>query len=185
MSNKDSIVTIFGSSRPQHGEPEYQIAHELGKLLAEAGCVVCNGGYGGTMEASARGAKDANGRTVGVICDFFSKIANSYIDETIMTKTLNERLMKLVDIADAYIVLKGGTGTLLEFATVWEYMNKHVIASKPIIVIGAFWSSVVTTLKNELIWEGLCDATQYVLQVASPADCVEILQEKLKNSKKE
>jgi uncharacterized protein (TIGR00725 family) len=184
MNKKNFVVTIFGSSRPRHAEPEYTIAYELGKLLTIAGYVVCNGGYGGTMEASACGAKEAAGRTVGITCEFFGKTANTYTDETIVTKTLNERLMKLVDIADAYIVLKGGTGTLLELATVWEYMNKHVIAQKPIVVVGTFLSPVMTILKNELIWEGLGDATQYVSHATSPENCVAILQEKLKNAKK-
>jgi uncharacterized protein (TIGR00725 family) len=49
------IITVYGSSRPKFGEEEYQTAYELGKLLANSGFTVCNGGYGGTMEASAQG----------------------------------------------------------------------------------------------------------------------------------
>ena len=53
------VVTVFGGSHVQEGGPEYASARDLGKLLAQAGYTVCNGGYGGVMEASARGAKDA------------------------------------------------------------------------------------------------------------------------------
>ena len=60
------IVTVFGSSRPGEGDEEYLLAYEVGKNLALNGFTVCNGGYAGIMEASARGAKEAGGKTIGV-----------------------------------------------------------------------------------------------------------------------
>ncbi|MDI6766198.1 MAG: LOG family protein [Bacteroidota bacterium] len=169
------IITIFGSSKPLPGNSDYQTAYELGKLLAEAGFVICNGGYGGVMEASAHGAKDAGGKSIGIITEHFKRFANSNIDEVICVKTLIDRLLKLIELGDAYIVLKGSTGTLVELATVWEYMNKSVIKSKPIIIVGDFWSPVISTLKNELIHEGSEDVTKYVMTVGSPQECVELL----------
>jgi predicted Rossmann-fold nucleotide-binding protein len=83
--------------------------------------------------------------------------------------------MKLVEIADAYVILKGGTGTLLEFAAVWEFMNKRVIDGKPILVIGNFWPPVVNTLKEELVYEGKGEATKFVTIVANLQDCVNVL----------
>ena len=53
----NNVITIFGSSRPVKGDEEYQLAYEVGKQLSLAGFTVCNGGFGGIMEASARGAK--------------------------------------------------------------------------------------------------------------------------------
>ena len=52
-------VSIFGSSLPREGSGAYEEARRLGHLLAKAGMAVCNGGYGGLMEASARGAREA------------------------------------------------------------------------------------------------------------------------------
>ncbi len=179
MPVKKIVVTIFGSSKPKDGDPEYQTAYAVGKALAEEGYVVCNGGYGGTMEASARGATEAGGTTIGITCKFFGRQANSFIDKTLSTMTLNDRLMKLIEFGDAYIVLQGGTGTLVELATVWEYMNKRVMIPKPIIIMGSFWSPVITTLRNELIWEGMGSATQYISEAVSPQECLEILRKKL------
>src|ERR1041385_6341 len=175
MKVSQKIISIFGSSRPQDGDQDYRQAYDLGSLLARAGYTVCSGGYGGTMEASARGAKEAGGKTIGIFTEFFSPVANNYIDETIRTRTLVERLMKLVEIADAYVILKGGTGTLLEFAAVWEFMNKRVIDGKPILVIGNFWPPVVNTLKEELVYEGKGEATKFVTIVANLQDCVNVL----------
>ncbi len=172
------IVTIFGSARVKEGELEYKSAFELGKALAETGFMICNGGYGGIMEASAKGAKSVGGKTIGVIVDTFSRTPNNYIDEAIIKNNLLERLQKLIELGDAYIVLKGGTGTLAELAIAWEFMNKGLMEEKPIIILNNFWEPVVKTLKDELAWEGLENCTKYVLKVNSPKECVEVLQHK-------
>lgn len=175
------IVTIFGSSKSKHGDLEYQVAYELGKLLAQSGYTICNGGYGGIMEATARGAKEGGGTAIGVITEYFQRSANPYIERVISMKTLVDRLLKLIELGDAYVVLKGSTGTLVELAMVWEYMNKSVIKEKPLIVIGDFWLPVVKTLREELIHEGLEDVIKFVRLVKTPRECVEILKKKLKS----
>ena len=163
------IVTVFGSARPVEGDKQYTEAFELGKALAAAGFVVCNGGYAGTMEATARGAKESGGKTIGVVSEFFSMKSNRWIDKTIVVKSLVDRLMELISLADGYVVLKGGTGTLLELASVWEFMNKSVIEEKPIIVYGNFWDGVIRTLNEELLFEGKESCTKYI----SPAGSAE------------
>ena len=132
------------------------------------------------MEASAKGARNAGGKTIGVVADVFpAKKANAWIDTTIMRHTLVDRMMELVSQGDAYVVLKGGTGTLLELAAVWEFMNKGMMKEKPIIVVGKFWDGVVRTLKEELAWEGLDNCTKYVTTVASPAECATFIRQQL------
>ena len=69
-------ITIFGSSLPQQGTVAYEDAQRLGRLLAEAGFAIANGGYGGLMEASARGAREAGGHTVGITCEVWPVQAN-------------------------------------------------------------------------------------------------------------
>ena len=127
------------------------------------------------MEASARGAREAGGKTIGVVAEIFGRQANRFTDETILTRTHAERLMKLVELGDAYVVLKGSTGTLLELSTVWEYMNKGILQNRPIIIVGAFWTSVINTLEHELAWEGQTSAGRYVVTVDSPAECIACL----------
>lgn len=175
MINKTLTVAVFGSSLPKPGDPEYQTAYEVGKVLAQAGFAICNGGYSGTMEASACGAKESGGLTIGVVAKFFSTTANSYIDKKIVVETLVDRLMKLIELGDAYVVLRGGTGTLVELALVWEFMNKGVIRQKPIVVVGTFWIPVVDTLKTEFLSEGLHSQAEYVTIVATPEECRTVL----------
>ena len=175
MSPEQLTVTVFGSSRPRAGDAEYQIAYELGEQLAGAGYIVCNGGYGGTMEASAKGAKAQRGTTIGVVAEPFGSTANHFTDTTIATNSHAERLMKLVELGDAYVVLKGGTGTLLELAFVWEYVNKNLMRDKPIITIGGFWDDVIHTFSNELASDELGNVARYLTMVSSPAECVAVL----------
>lgn len=171
-----SIVCVFGSSHPQEGDADYATAFELGALLAREGYTVCNGGYGGVMEASARGAKSAGGTTIGVTFRASGgRSANRWIDQAIEVETLMERVQKLISLGDAYVVLRGGTGTLLELAAVWEFINKNMIPAKPVVALGSFWSDVVSTLREQLLAEGSAAAAEAIALANSPQQCVEIL----------
>ena len=175
----ERIVTVFGSSRPRRSEPEYATAYDVGKELALAGFTICNGGYGGIMEASARGAKEAGGKTIGIIADIFPRKPNQWIDTTVTTTTLVDRMMTLIARGDAFVILKGGTGTLLELAAVWEFMNKGLMNERPIAVVGNFWNGVIDTLKAELAWEGLEGCTKFVTLVDSPVACLSFIKQQL------
>ena len=87
-----AIVTIFGSSRVAPESEEYRLALQMGRLLASAGFTVCNGGFGGTMEAAAHGACEAGGHTIGVTVGVFGGKANKWIKEEITCTGLVERL---------------------------------------------------------------------------------------------
>ena len=140
-------IVIFGSSRPKPGSARYLQAYELGKMLGAAGYVVANGGYGGVMEASARGAREAGGKTIGVTCGAFGRGgANQWIDKEIRTASLNERLEELIGLGDGYVVLPGSTGTLLEIAMVWELINKQFVSERPIIFMSDYWKPVIDTV---------------------------------------
>ena len=132
---KPRVVTIFGTGQVDDSYPEYQTAVLIGRMLAGRGFVICNGGYGGIMEATARGAKEAGGRTIGITAKELKGKANRWIDEERQAATWRERIFGLIDAADAYLVFDGGTGTLAEVFVVWESMNKNFFA-RPMILFG-------------------------------------------------
>ena len=147
-------ITIFGSSLPDECSASYGDARRLGRLLAERGFAVCNGGYGGLMAASARGAREAGGHTIGVTCTIWPGAANPWIVEEVRTASFLDRLTGLIERGDAYVVLPGGTGTLAELALVWEMMNKSALARsvggrKPLLVLSPYWQPVIECLKQE------------------------------------
>ena len=146
----ERIVTTFGTGRAKAGDPPFELAYGVGRELARAGFTIANGGYGGTMLAGAKGAAEAGGEVIGVTCSAWKGTANEYIGREIVTKSLNERLNKLVELGRAYIVLPGGTGTLLELAMVWELKNKGFLAGeKPIILVGEFWKPLLDVVASD------------------------------------
>lgn len=144
-------VTVFGSSRVREGDHEYADAYRLGVLLARQGWVLCNGGHDGTMEAAARGAKEAGGHTIGVSFSLYRPDrVNSWLDQEIMAETLFSRLEQLVTLGDAYVVLRGGIGTLLELCLVWNLVQSPEFAHKPIVVVGESWHHVIDAVHQEI-----------------------------------
>jgi len=100
------------------------------------------------MAAVSRGAKEADGRTLGVTADFFAAVKlNPWIDEEIRMKTWQERLFELVERGHGFVACKGGTGTLVELAVVWEMLNKSVMASKPFVAMG-FWAPILECVRE-------------------------------------
>jgi uncharacterized protein (TIGR00730 family) len=172
----DKIITIFGTSRAAAGDAIFTLAMETGRLLAQAGFIIANGGYGGTMLAAAKGAAEAGGEIIGITCSTFkSSRANEYVTREIDTGSLDERLDTLVKLGQAYIVLPGGTGTLLELAKVWELKNKGFLKSdKPIILLGGFWKPLVKLIETDD-----ADSSKYVKLADEPKQAVEMIIENL------
>ena len=168
------VITIFGSSRPAPGSDEYEVAYSTGRALALRGFTVCNGGYSGTMEAASKGAKEAGGTTIGVTSPVFTRKVNPWVVQEVRAVGLIERLLKLTELAEGFVALKGGTGTLLEVAAVWELANKGFQKKKPFVTIGPFWNPIIDTIRRELIAEGI-DDTASITSVDTPEACAEFL----------
>jgi uncharacterized protein (TIGR00730 family) len=178
MRSRPPIVTIFGSSRPHDGDPQYVEARELGAALAAKGFIICSGGYGGVMEAVSRGAKDAGGRTLAVTAKFFRARANRWVDEEIRVATWQERLFELIKRGSGYVACPGGTGTLVELAVVWEMLNKGVMRKKPFVVLGDFWEPVVARVREAELARGSRwgeGSEPLVREAASPGDAADYL----------
>ena len=171
-------ITLFGTSRAKAGDSTFALALETGRLLAQAGFAIANGGYGGTMLAAAKGAAEAGGEIIGVTCSVFkSSRANEYVTREIITESLDERLDMLIRLGQAYVALPGGTGTLLELAKVWELRNKGFLKpDKPIILIGEFWKPLV-----ELLAADDPDSRRHVELADNPEQAVELIIEELRS----
>ncbi len=169
--NKKTI-TIFGTGRAKQGDANFQLAYETGKLLAEAGFTIANGGYGGTMLAAAKGASEAGGEVIGVTCSAFkNSTANEYVTREIVTGSLDERLDTLIKLGQGYVVLPGGTGTLLELAKVWELKNKGFLkTNKPIILLGGFWKPLVDSVATDDP-----ESSRHVKQADRPEQAVKLI----------
>jgi len=140
-------VAVFGQSK---ADPDACArAERVGAFLARNGYTVVNGGYGGTMAAGAKGAVEAGGEAVGVTCAAWRSVPNRYTTRQVATADLPARLATLLKLATAgFVMLPGGTGTLVELASCWEWMNKRLMTARPLVCVGAFWRPVVELIRS-------------------------------------
>ncbi len=143
------VVTSFGTAFVKPDEPLYSEITDIGKYIARAGYDICSGGYYGSMEAISKGAKAAGGKTIGVTVKGWDAAPNSFIDEIVEMPNLMERIVELIGIADSYIILRGGTGTLVEISVTLELMNKRSMPEKKMIFYTNFWMNMIEILKQD------------------------------------
>jgi hypothetical protein len=182
MIENAKTITVFGSSRPEGGHADYVEALELGRALASAGFAVCTGGYGGVMEAVSRGARESGGRVLAVTSTFFRSRANRWVEEESSVATWQERLFELIRLGDGYVACKGGTGTLVELAVVWEMLNKKAMEQRPFVVLGDFWQPILDRVREVERGYGSSwgeSSDPLVQQAATPAEAAGFLAARL------
>lgn len=140
-------VTVFGSSRVSEGEPDYEMAREVGRQLARAGFTVMTGGGPGIMEAGNRGAFEAGRRSVGLNITLpGEQYPNPYITPELCLQFHYFGLRKLhfLKRARALVAFPGGYGTLDELSDALCLVQTRKIPPMPIILVGeAFWRRVL------------------------------------------
>lgn len=123
---KTFIIGVMGGGKalPAH---EMQ-AYHLGRLIATQGWVLLNGGRNsGIMEASAKGAFENNGLTVGILPDDHHDRKSSYISIPILTGMGSARNCINVLSSDVVVACPGGMGTLSEIALALKYGKKVIL----------------------------------------------------------
>jgi uncharacterized protein (TIGR00730 family) len=143
-------VAVFGSGSAQQGEPLLAQAERLGRLLAEAGISLVCGGYGGTMEAASRGARQAGGQAIGITMDLFTPPLkpNRWLTDEQRVSDFFPRLERLTS-ADAFVVLSGGIGTLTEATLTWSLLQTGQISPRPFIFVGDEWRHLLDAFRAE------------------------------------
>ena len=91
-------------------------AEEVGRLLAERGCVVVTGGLDEVMAAAHRGAKAAGGTTIAILPGEEREAANPWADHVVVTGIGHARNLAVAASGDAVIAVGGSYGTLAEIA---------------------------------------------------------------------
>lgn len=111
-------ICLFGSSSTALDKIYYDETYRLGELMAERGhSLIFGGGEQGLMGACVRGLESRGGKSVGVAPRFFDipGILHEGCTEFIFTDTMGERKQIMEDMADAFLIVPGGVGTLEEF----------------------------------------------------------------------
>lgn len=180
-------IAFFGYSDAKPKSGLYKKAFTLAKLLAEKSYTIVNGGGPGVMDASTQGAKVVKGETVSITFypedapGFEGRYAPNATKEEIKTKSYIERMFKLMEYGDCYIIFKGGTGTFSEFATAWCMARLYYGHHKPFILYGKFWQKIIKVFRETMFWRG---NEEKVFKIASTPNqvlkCLEEFNEEMK-----
>ncbi len=129
---KIAVYCSAAENLPAHWQKGAEIVGNwIGKHNAQ---LVYGGVNAGLMTVTARACKDAGGTVVGVVPQRRSSQASPLNDVRVPTSDLNDRKGVMQLLADAFIVLPGGYGTLDEFATSFSYINFNLHRDKRIII---------------------------------------------------
>jgi uncharacterized protein (TIGR00725 family) len=154
ITQKRPIIGVMGAG-DNASESAVRHAYRLGQLIAQEGWILLNGGRNcGVMDASARGAKEAGGLTVGILPDADMSRASAYLDIPIVTGLGSGRNNINVLSSDVVIACRGGAGTLSEIALALK-------ARKPLILVDFEIEKIFDRTEQE-----------YLLQVKTPEEAI-------------
>ena len=160
-------VTLFGSARMQRDTWPYDQVRLLATALADMGCDIVTGGGPGLMQAANEGAAASAAadrvQSVGIRVDLpFEQDVNPFVEEAYEHQTFFTRLHQFVLMSDAYVVLPGGIGTVLEATMVWQLLQVRHLHDVPLVFVGQMWGDLVDWAKKYMLRPGF--------ELASPED---------------
>jgi hypothetical protein len=143
-------VTVFGSARFQEGHPYYEQARAVGYALTGLGFSVMTGGGPGIMEAANRGAREADGISVGCNIQLpFEQAPNPYLDRFVTIKYFFVRKVMLLKYSYAFVVMPGGFGTMDELFEAMTLIQTKKVLDFPVVLMGSdYWQPLLGFLKN-------------------------------------
>lgn len=143
-------VTVFGSARFKEDHPYYKLTRQVSAEISNLGFAIMTGGGPGIMEAANRGAKDANGLSIG--CNIVlpnEQSHNAYLDNYVTLDYFFVRKELLRKYSFAFIVMPGGFGTLDEFFEALTLVQTHKTQKFPIVIMGIdFHKSLLDHIKR-------------------------------------
>jgi len=138
-------VAIFGSARAKPGSHVYEEVKRAAAAFAGMGCDIVTGGGPGLMQAANEGATSAGGaESMGIRIELpFEQDVNPFVSHAFEHGTFFTRLQHFVIASDAFIVVPGGIGTVLETLMVWQLLQVRHVDNVPLILVGKMWRGLV------------------------------------------
>lgn len=150
-------VAFFGDAAVLPESAYYQAAYHVAKKLAKMGYTIVNGGGPGIMDAATRGAESVGGSTESVVFSpehasgFEGRYLSNITDKEIKTHNYIERMYKLMEQSDIFLIFQGGTGTLSELGAAWVLAKLYYGHHKPFILVGSFWRQVIGAIHDNML----------------------------------
>jgi uncharacterized protein (TIGR00730 family) len=179
MTQIRSLCVLCGSR--EGIDPVYrEAAVRLGRLIARHDVrLVYGGGSIGLMGIVADAVLSAGGEVVGVIPDFLirSEVGHRDLTDLVITGSMHDRKRRMFEMADAFVVLPGGLGTLdetFELIT-WRQLRLH---DSPIIVldVAGYWAPLLALIDGAIA-AGFADpaTTELFSVVRTPEEVLQTL----------
>ena len=166
-------VSIFGSARTRPGDPMYANAETLAARLSEQGFTVITGGGPGIMEAANKGAKQADGVSVGLAIDLPHETGvNPYVDLPAYFRYFFVRKTMFVKYAQAFVIFPGGFGTFDELFESLTLVQTGKIDHFPIILFDStYWAGLLDWIRAQVVErENVFEADLDLLRVCDDID---------------
>jgi len=153
-------VTIFGSARVPEDHWVYAAVRDVAEELTRMGCDIITGGGPGLMAAANEGTKradsDAPDRSVGIRVQLpFEQDVNSFVSQAYEHRTFFTRLHQFVLMSDAFVVMPGGIGTVLEAMMIWQLLQVGHLQGTPLILAGKMYAELVAWCRHHMLEPGL------------------------------
>jgi len=138
-------VAIFGSARAQAGTFVYEEVKRLAAAFAVLGCDIVTGGGPGLMQAANEGSANAGvSGSMGIRVELpFEQEVNPFVEQAFEHQTFFTRLQHFVIASDAFVVVPGGIGTVLEMLMIWQLLQVRHVENVPLILVGRMWKGLV------------------------------------------
>jgi uncharacterized protein (TIGR00730 family) len=169
-NNKIRKICVYCGSGPGNDPAYIKAAREFGEILARNGIgLVYGGGNVGLMGEIAHAVLAEGGTVTGIIPEFLvaREHAKGNVDHLIVTRDMHERKRKMFELADAFVALPGGVGTLEELVEqlTWAQLGRH---KKPILVanIKGFWDPLCALIDHMKRIKFIRDDLNFELLVA-------------------
>lgn len=146
-------VAIFGSARAQPGSFVYDEVKRTAAAFAALGCDIVTGGGPGLMQAANEGAASAGAvGSMGIRIELpFEQDVNPFVEEAFEHETFFTRLHHFVIASDAFVVVPGGIGTVLEMLLVWQLLQVRHAENVPLILVGKMWKGLVDWARTSML----------------------------------
>lgn len=151
MTAIGSICVLCGSG--EGNAPAYRAAAvDLGREMARRNIkLIFGGGSIGLMGAIADAVLDEDGQAVGVIPEFLVRyeVGHKRLSNLVVTDSMHERKRRMFEMADGFVVLPGGLGTLDETFEIVTWKQLHLHAA-PIVVldVGGYWTPLKSLIDS-------------------------------------
>lgn len=146
-------VAIFGSARAQPGTFVYEEVRRTAAAFASMGCDIVTGGGPGLMQAANEGAKSSGATgSLGIRVELpFEQHANPFVEQAFVHETFFTRLHHFVLASDAFVVVPGGIGTVLEMLMIWQLLQVRHVKDVPLILVGKMWEGLVEWARTSML----------------------------------